>query len=104
MKKTLLAMVLLGSSAMFGQGFSIGVGVNVGVPGGYYVAPPPPPPPVYAVPPSPGYGYAWVPGFYVRAGNHYRWTTGYWTRPPRRAAVWVAPRYQRNRYHPGYWR
>ncbi len=102
MKKALLAMVLLGTSAMFGQ-VSIRVGVNIGS-GGYYVAPPPPPPPVYRVPPSPGYGYVWVPGFYVRAGNHYRWTNGYWTRPARRGAAWVGPRYKSNRYYPGYWR
>ena len=101
MKKALLAMILLGSS-VFGQRFSIGVGVNVG-PSGYY-PPPPPPPAYYAVPPSPGYGYTWVPGFYVPTGNHYRWTNGYWMRPPRRGSVWIAPRYQGNRYYRGYWR
>ena len=100
MKKALLAMVLLGSSVVFGQ-VSIGVGVNIGGPRPYYVAPPPPPP-VYAVPPSLGYGYTWVPGYYVPTGNHYRWTNGYWVRPARTGAVWVGPRYSGRNYNRGH--
>lgn len=102
MKKALLAMILLGSSAMFGQ---VSIGVNIGVPArGYYVAPPPPPPPVVVVPRNPGRGYVWVPGYYGYAGNRYRWNNGSWARPPYRGAVWVSPRYKGNKYYRGYWR
>lgn len=100
MKKILLAFVLVGGSAVFGQ-ISIGVGVNIGSPAPYFVAPPRP---VYVVPPSPGYGYVWVPGYYVPKGKRQRWTSGYWMRPPRRGAVWVAPRYYGKKYYRGYWR
>src|SRR5271165_98886 len=72
---------------------------------GYY-APPPPPLPVvrYAPPPSPGYGYAWIDGYWRFAGGRYSWRQGYWTRPPHARAEWVAPRYHERRYYDGYWR
>jgi hypothetical protein len=104
--KLLVLMVLVCGSAFARTHFSIGV--NFGYPGyaagGYYVAAAPPPPPVYYAPPSPGPGFAFVSGYYYPVGARYAWRPGYWTRPPRARAVWVAPRYYRNRYYAGYWR
>ncbi len=58
-------------------------------------APPAPRREVVVARPSPG--YVWVAGHYVwkPARNSYAWVAGKWTRPPRRGAVWVAPRYQK---------
>ncbi|MEO8098050.1 MAG: hypothetical protein ABI811_10145 [Acidobacteriota bacterium] len=96
MKKNLLALVLLaGSSAFARNSFSFGISIGV---------PPPRPPIVRYVPPSPGYGYVWVPGYYSVYQNNYRWQNGYYVRPPHRGAKWVQPRYRNNRYFPGYWR
>src|ERR1041385_536112 len=104
--KLLVLMVLASASAFAASHFSIGVAI--GAPGyyggGYYVAAPPPPPPVYYAPPAPRPGYAWVSGYYYPVGARYVWRPGYWSRPPRPHAVWVAPRYHRNRYYAGYWR
>lgn len=106
--KLLVLLALAGASAFAETRFSIGVNIGGGYPGyypgGYYVAAPPPPPPVYYAPPSPGYGYTYVPGYYYPVGRRYEYRRGYWTRPPRGRTVWVAPRYDRNRYYSGYWR
>src|SRR5262252_1689227 len=77
MKTKLLALLFLAGSSMFaGTRFFVGFGV-----GGYY--PPPPPAPVVTyVAPSPGYGYAYVPGYYYPYGARYVWRAGYWARPP----------------------
>lgn len=106
MKTKILAVMLLASSAAFARSHvSIGIGVNVGPAyGGYYVAPPPPPPPVMYAPPMPAPGYVWVPGYYAYSGSRYVWNNGYWNRPPRGNARWVAPRYKKGRYQNGYWR
>ncbi|HEY2843695.1 MAG TPA: hypothetical protein VGJ09_08600 [Bryobacteraceae bacterium] len=105
--KLLVVMVLLCGSAFARTRFSIGVNLG-GYPGyaagGYYVAAPPPPPPAYYAPPSPGPGYAFVAGSYYPVGARYEYRQGYWTRPPRPHAVWVGPRYSRNRFYAGYWR
>ncbi|MEP6960978.1 MAG: hypothetical protein ABI995_02810 [Acidobacteriota bacterium] len=96
MKKKFLALILLaGSSAFARSNFSFGI--NIGVP-------PPRPPIVRYVPRNPGYGYVWVPGYYVAVGRGYRWQDGYWTRPPHNRARWVQPRYDRGSYYQGYWR
>lgn len=95
MKTKLLTLLLLAGSAAYGQSFYFGIGVNVG---------PPPPPVVRYVPPSPGRGYVWVPGYYGYNNNRYYWNNGYWTRPPFARAKWVAPRYKKGRYYAGYWR
>lgn len=95
MKSKLLALFLLGGSAAFAQNFSFGIGINVG---------PPRPPVVRYVPPSPGRGYVWVPGYYRLNNNRYFWNNGYWTRPPHARAKWIAPRYNKGRYYQGYWR
>src|SRR5215831_14905376 len=63
--------------------------------GGYsahYVAVGPPPPPAYGVVGvAPGPGYVWVDGFWDLRGGRWMWSRGYWVRPPRRGAIWVAP-------------
>jgi hypothetical protein len=81
MKTKLLAMVLLGSSALFG-GTSIQIGIGIGSPRGgrYVVQPPPPPPLVRVVPRSPGRNYVWVPGYWNWNGNRYFWVNGYWAK------------------------
>jgi hypothetical protein len=89
MKKTLLALMLAGSS-LFAMP-RIGIGINLGVP----------PARVAVVrPPCPGPGYVWVDGYY---GPHGAWIAGYWTLPPAVGAAWIAPRYVGPRYVPGYW-
>ncbi|HXJ39757.1 MAG TPA: hypothetical protein VNH18_10800 [Bryobacteraceae bacterium] len=73
--------------------------------GGYYASGPPPPPAgYYDRGPSPGLGFVWIDGYYVPSGGRYAWRQGYWTRPPHRGAVWVAPRWERGHYHEGRWR
>jgi hypothetical protein len=106
MKKKMLVLLLMGASSVFGADVYFGIGVNIGRPGGYVVAPRPPAPPAvrYAAPRSPGRGYVWVPGYWDAHGRNYRWRDGYWTKPPRRNARWVEPRYRNDRYYSGYWR
>lgn len=77
----------------------VDVDINVGVPGGYYVAPspygPPPryisPPPSYIAPP-PVYGYGYVqPGpVYVQPRPHYRdeWRGRHWQDHQRHGPRW----------------
>lgn len=112
--KLLAGLLLAGSAAFAGSNVSIGVSIGArpayGYAPGYAYAPsyaylPPPPPPVYyARPAMPGPGFVWVDGFWAPQGKKYKWNRGYWTRPPRRGAAWVAPRYYGNRYYSGYWR
>ena len=107
MKTKLLALVLLAGSSMFARTHVFfGVGIGGGYAPGYYAAPlPPPPPPVVAyVPPSPGYGYTWVDGYWYPVGPRYHWRAGYWARPAFVGSYWVRPRYHERRYYPGYWR
>jgi len=72
--------------------------------GGGYLGAPPPPPAGYYRGPSPGAGYLWIDGYYYPSGSRYVWRPGYWSRPPHRGAIWVAPRYDGGRYRPGRWR
>ncbi len=57
---------------------------------------------------APGPGYVWINGYWAWRGNSYTWVPGYYARPPRRGAVWVAPRWEhqggRYRFHEGHWR
>ena len=108
MKTRILALLLLAGSCVF-AGPRVFVGVGFGAPGyghGYYAPAPPPVPyahsyaPVYA---SPGYGFAWVNGYYDYVGSRYAWRAGYWARPPYRGAYWYGPRYYGGRYYRGYW-
>src|SRR5690242_15849031 len=91
MKKTLLAALLFGGTALFGQ---IGIGISIGAP---------PPPRVIVRPAVPGPDFVWVDGYWYPVGSHYKWHAGYWTRTPYPGAVWVAPRYEGHQYFNGYW-
>ncbi|HUK13271.1 MAG TPA: hypothetical protein VLW17_08205 [Thermoanaerobaculaceae bacterium] len=67
------------------------------------------PPTPYAeaqvVAPSPG--FVWIGGYWGWS-NRWIWHSGYWARPPRVGAVWVAGRWNRGargwRWTPGRWR
>lgn len=95
MKSKLLALVFLAGSTMFAAP-RVFVGVNLGYP--------PPARVVAYVPPSPGYGYTWINGYWYPSGPRWVWRAGYWARPPYARARWVAPRYHGNRFYGGYWR
>jgi WXXGXW repeat (2 copies) len=93
MRKTLLALFLVGSA--FTLSAQIGIGIRIG---------PPPPPRVVAVrPASPGAGYLWVEGYQYPVNGHYRWHEGYWSRPPYEGAHWVGPRHDGQQFFAGYW-
>jgi hypothetical protein len=71
----------------------------------YPATPPPDPIPEYP-PPSPGYSYMWVNGYWDWNGYDWTWYSGFWT--PRRAGVtFYAPRYAwvdgELVYYRGYW-
>ena len=55
---------------------------------------------------APGPGFVWIGGFWGWNG-HWVWQAGHWGHPPRRGALWVAPRYVfrggRHVYVRGYW-
>jgi hypothetical protein len=57
---------------------------------------------------APGPRHVRVPGYYRWTGRHYTWTRGVWVVPPRRHAVWIPPRWHRDRHGwffvAGYWR
>jgi hypothetical protein len=58
---------------------------------------------------SPGPGYVWVPGYWAASRGEWVWVGGHWERPPRRGAVWVPPRYEREgrdsiRFEVGIWK
>ena len=92
MKKTLLALMLLGGSSSFAQ---LSVGVSIGAP--------PPPRVVRARPRAPGPDYIWVEGYWYPEGRRYKWHNGYWTRAPYAGAHWIGPRYDGQRFFDGYW-
>ncbi len=104
MKTRLLALILLGGTALFAHShWAITFGIGPAY--GYYMpAPPPPPMIVYVRPHLVRYGYRWVPGYWYPLRHRYVWHAGYWARPPYRRAYWVRPRYYRHRYYHGYWR
>lgn len=91
-RTTLLASLFLASmSALAAQ---VSIGIQIGAP---------PPPRVVVVPASPGPEFIWVEGYWYPVGHHYKWHSGYWTRPPYASAHWVAPHHDGERYFPGYW-
>ena len=61
---------------------------------------------------SPGWAYAWVPGYYrwtaSRGGYHWVWFKGHYEYPPRPGAEWMAPHFEDSGsttiYVGGYWR
>jgi len=68
-----------------------------------------PPAPIFeTVAIAPGPGYFWIGGYYHLYGNRWGWVRGHYELPPRRGAVWVAPRYDfrggRRVYVRGFWR
>ena len=94
MFKKLLPILLLAGGSLLAAELSVGV----------HFGPPPPLRVVYYRPARPGTHYVWVNGYWYPDGRRYHWREGYWTRPPHHGAVWVAPRYERERYYHGYWR
>lgn len=92
-RTTLLAALLLvaGVSAF---GAQVSIGIRIGAP---------PPPRVVAVPVAPGPDFVWAEGYWYPVGHHYKWHSGYWTRPPYIGARWVGPYHDGERYFPGYW-
>jgi hypothetical protein len=68
----------------------------------------PPPPVVVERPGPPSHaGWVWLPGYYRWDGRRYIWVGGYWAKPPRPRAVWVAGRWVRGGGYvwvKGYWR
>jgi hypothetical protein len=66
------------------------------------IGPPPPPRVARVQPPSPGRNLVWIVGYWYPVGHHYKWHKGCWTRPPYEGARWIAPRYDRDRFYPGY--
>jgi len=92
MKKKLLGLMLFAGMSVFGQ---ISIGVHIG---------PPPPPRIEIRHESPGVGYSYVEGYWYPAGGHYKWHSGYWSRPPYEGAVWVGPHHDGQQYYEGYWK
>ncbi|MDB6023275.1 MAG: hypothetical protein JWQ04_3132 [Pedosphaera sp.] len=77
-------------------------------PGGEVVVTEAPPAPIVetlTVAPAPG--FIWIGGGWIWRGG-WVWAPGHWDRPPRRGAVWIAPRYAyrggRHVWVRGYWR
>ncbi len=82
--------------------------------------PPPPPEMVVVVreapptgiverrPPQPSPGAVWVSGYWVRQRARWVWVSGQWRVPPRQAAAWVEPRWERRgpefHFSLGFWR
>ncbi len=77
----------------------VGVSIQVGTP-------PPPPPPGYGYNrwAAPYPGAVWIAGHNEWVNGRWVYVGGYYGYPPRRGAVWVAPRYHHGYYYPGYWR
>lgn len=69
---------------------------------------PPPPRDEAPPPPPPSTEYRWVPGYWTAKDGREEWVPGHYERPPRTAAVWVAPRWERRAegylFIEGYWR
>lgn len=72
----------------------------------YPTAPPPDPIPEYP-PPSPGYGYSWINGYWDWSGYDWSWQAGYWA-PQEAGYAYIGPRFVfvegRPVYYRPYWR
>jgi hypothetical protein len=79
--------------------------LNAQVSFGIQVGPPPAPRVYHSLPRKPGPDYVWIEGYWYPDvhGKSYKWHSGYWTRPPFDGAIWVAPRYDGQRFFEGYW-
>ena len=64
---------------------------------------PPPPLRVQRVAAMPGPDFVWVDGYWYPVGRRWVWHAGYWTRPPRPGAYWIAPYHDGRAFVPGYW-
>jgi hypothetical protein len=53
----------------------------------------PPALPAYVLPPMPGPGYLWLPGYWAWRATGYYWVPGFWSRAPAPGLLWT----------PGYW-
>jgi hypothetical protein len=99
-KQTVLAGVMLASSALTACASQAYVG--------YSVPPPPAPMVVGAVGYAPGPGYVWADGYWDLHGSRWVWARGEWRRPPHGRAAWVHPYWEQHgrswRLHRGYWR
>jgi hypothetical protein len=69
---------------------------------------PPRPRAVVVRPVAPSPRHVWVEEDWAPAGRGYRWRGGYWSAPPRQAAVWVPGHWRHTRrgdmWIPGRWR
>ncbi len=72
----------------------------------YPTTPPPDPIPEYP-PPSPGWGYTWIGGYWDWSGYDWSWEPGYWA-PQDAAYAYIGPRFVfidgRPVYYRPYWR
>jgi len=72
----------------------------------YPTAPPPDPIPEYP-PPSPGWGYTWIAGYWDWGGYDWNWEPGYWAAQDA-AYAYIGPRFVfvdgRPVYYRPYWR
>ncbi|MFL5306890.1 MAG: hypothetical protein ACJ8F1_16865 [Polyangia bacterium] len=72
----------------------------------YPTTPPPDPIPEYP-PPSPGWGYTWIAGYWDWGGYDWNWEPGYWA-PQEAGYAYVGPRFVfvdgRPVYYRAYWR
>ena len=93
MQAMLMAAMLLGGVSMLSAQVSIGV----------QIGPPPPPRVVRVLPARPAPEFIWVEGYWYPVGRHYKWHSGYWTRPPYAGARWVPARHDGRMFYEGYW-
>src|SRR5262245_62020501 len=90
----------------YGYGYQTQASVTVGAPNPYYVSSMPPQPLYETMSPSPGYGYAWLDGYWHWNGYEWVWISGRWERQ-QDGYVYIQPYYDYSGgayvYTPGYW-
>src|SRR3569623_1560249 len=90
----------------YGPQASYQASVSEGTPSPYYVSSMPPEPLYEAMTASPGYGYAWIDGYWHWIGYEWTWGSGRWERQ-QEGYVYVQPYYDYTGgqyvYTPGYW-
>jgi len=87
MRKTILAVLLASSAAVFSAPALAEIYVNIA-----------PPAPRYEVVPAPRAGYVWVPGYWDWRGNHHVWARGHWERE-RHGMYWHPNRWTESNGH-----
>lgn len=97
MKRIFLTLALIAGIGGFGLSTAsaqVGIYVHLG----------PPAPRYESVPPRPGPGYAWRPGYWGWAGGRWVWNGGIWV-SGHGPSCWVRPHYTpRGYWIPGHWR